>query len=118
MQCLQDLAYLESLDSGYDLLSHLSLKNINCEYALNIWSSIFVVKKICTLKDIDPENKCDSILSYILVERMSLSGFYVVVISNSSTCLEILSVNCLVLLHFCFCDIVKSSSTSICIILQ
>jgi hypothetical protein len=70
---------------------------------------------MCAVKEIDPENKCTSIWSYILVERMSLSGFYVALIGDSSTRLEILLVNCLVLLHFCFCDIVKSSSTSICV---
>jgi hypothetical protein len=72
---------------------------IFCEYALDIWSTVFVVKKMCTVKEIDPGNKCDSILSYILAERMSLSGFYVVVIGDSSTCQEILLVNCLVLRH-------------------
>jgi hypothetical protein len=59
---------------------------------------------MCAMKGTNLENMCDSILSYILAERMSrgmsLSGFYIAVISDSSTCLEILSVNCLVLLHF------------------
>jgi hypothetical protein len=39
---------------------------------------------------------------------MSLSRFYIAVIGDNSTCLEILLVNCLVLLHFCFCDIVRA----------
>jgi hypothetical protein len=70
---------------------------------------------MCTVKKINSENKCDLILSYILAEKMSLSGFYISVIGDSSTCLKISLVNCLLLLHFCFCDIVKSSSTSICV---